>query len=70
MNEFREKGEGEVLTGAKAIAEKFGFTRRQIYHWIDTAEFPVFHIGRTICARPWQIRKWLAEQEAKSTEAA
>lgn len=65
MNEFKEPGEPEVLTGAKAIADKFGFTRRQIYHWIETAGFPVFRIGQTVCARPWQIRKWLAEQEGR-----
>lgn len=69
MNEFKERGEGEVLTGAKAIAAKFGFTPRQIYHWIETADFPVFHIGRTICARPWQVRKWLADQEAAARKA-
>lgn len=70
MNEFRQPGDGEVLTGAKAIADKFGFTRRQIYHYVETAGFPVFHIGRTLCARPWQVRQWLAEQEAAAKAEA
>ena len=69
MTEFEKPGEREILTGAKAIADKFGFTRRQVYHWINTADFPVFHIGKTVCARPWQVRRWLAEQEQRATAA-
>lgn len=68
MQHFREAGDPEVLTGAKAIADKFGFTRRQVYHYAEKLGMPTFSIGRTLCARPWLVRRWLAEQGGQPAE--
>lgn len=69
MDQLHGRDEGEVLTGAKAIANRFGFTPRQIYYWVGHAGFPVFHIGKIICARPAHVRRWIAEQEAAARKA-
>lgn len=55
-----------LITGASEIAEYVGCTRRQIYHWAEKMDFPVFSIGRTVCARPDMIDEWLQEQALKA----
>ena len=53
----------EILTGAGAIALFLGVTRRQVYHWNEHAGLPCIKIGKTICARPETLRRWLEERE-------
>jgi len=52
----------EVLTGASKIAAFLGVTPRQVYHWCEQDVLPHFRIGRTVCARAWELREWLDGQ--------
>ena len=61
---------GEMLCGAAPIAAFMGVKRRQVYHWAEHGELPVFRIGRTLCARPDRLRAWITEQEAASASKA
>jgi hypothetical protein len=62
----------DVLRGAEAIAAFiFGdrSKRRQVYHLAETSRLPTFKLGAMLCARRSTILRWIAEQEAKATEA-
>ena len=60
--------DSEVLSGVAAIAAFMGMKTRQAQYHIDCGRLPVFRVGRTICARKPTLRRWMAEQEAASTQ--
>lgn len=56
--------EGVLLSGAEAIRTFLGLaTRRQVYHYAHAHGLPVFHIGRSLCAKPAALREWLEHQQ-------
>lgn len=54
---------GDLLMGAKAIAEHLGITPRQTYRLIYGDVLPTFKLGGAVSARRSSLNRWLAEQE-------
>lgn len=57
--------EGELLYGAKAIAEFLGIRDRQALYLIEKGSLPVWREGRTVCARRSTLKRWIEQSEAK-----
>lgn len=56
---------GDLLMGARAIADYLGITPRQLYHLVETKRLPHFYEGRTVCARKTTLSAWLANRESR-----
>lgn len=54
---------GDLLYGARAIAEYLGVTERRALYLAEKRAFPFWKEGRTICARRSTIAAWLDERE-------
>jgi len=50
----------DLLTGADAIAEELGFSRRRIYHLVErNSGIPIHRVkGLGLCARKSSLRAW------------
>lgn len=62
-----ERSEGatpEVLLGAKAIADFLGWSERQVFYRVETDKIPTFRLGKTICAKPETLLRWIELQGA------
>ncbi|AWN47162.1 DNA-binding protein [Methylobacterium terrae] len=59
----------DLLYGVPAIAGAFGWKVRQVHHLKDAHGLPTFKIGRTVCARRTEVRRWITAQAAAGREA-
>jgi hypothetical protein len=50
-----------LLKGRLAIAGYLGLDDRQTEHAIEAHGLPVFHIGRSLAARPPDLDRWVAQ---------
>lgn len=53
--------EGDLLIGAKAIAEFLGVSRRQAYRLVQEGFAPSFKIGGAVAARRSSPTHWLVD---------
>lgn len=53
---------GDLLLGAKAIADYLGISARQTYRLTYHGLLPHFKLGGTVAARRSALTKWLDEQ--------
>lgn len=54
---------GDLLIGARAIAEALGVKPRQVYHLLYEGDMPSFKLGGNVAARRSKLAKWLEEKE-------
>jgi excisionase family DNA binding protein len=55
---------GDLLYGARPIAEHLGITERQARYLIDQGTLPSWKEGKTICARRSSLNDWMDRREA------
>lgn len=53
---------GDLLLGAKAIADYLGISARQTYRLTYDGLLPHFKLGGTVAARRSALTKWLDQQ--------
>ncbi|WP_312412048.1 helix-turn-helix domain-containing protein [Shinella sp.] len=58
MNDTKEIS-GDILMGAKAIAEYLGITSRQLYRLVYKDVIPTFKLGGSVAARRSALNKWM-----------
>ncbi|MET3854435.1 helix-turn-helix domain-containing protein [Rhizobium sp. OAE497] len=58
--------EGDLLVGAKAIAEFLGVTQRQAYRLTTDRIIPFLKLGGTVAARRSSLSRWMDEAEARA----
>lgn len=63
MNTANDNTPGDLLIGAKAVADALGITRRQVFHMIEKKMIPTFRLGSSVAARRSTLSKWLEEHE-------
>ena len=54
----------DLLTGAAAIAEELGTTRRQVYHLAKTKRVPIGRWGRILVASKKELRRAVGQLTA------
>lgn len=54
---------GDLLIGARAIAEALGVKPRQVYHLLYEGDMPSFKLGGNVAVRRSKLAKWLEEKE-------
>jgi len=57
-------GVGDLLYGARPIAEHLGITERQARYLIDQGTLPAWKEGKMICARRSSLNAWMDQREA------
>lgn len=62
-----EPTRADLLVGLEAIAQHCAMTVPQAKHYIKTARWPTFKMGRIVCARPSALAAHFAalEEEAR-----
>ena len=60
----------DILSGYDDIAGFLGWKPSAVRYRSRTGELPVFHLGRTPCARRGTLRAWAAETEARGLRQA
>ncbi|MCJ2080173.1 DNA-binding protein [Methylobacterium sp. J-090] len=55
---------GQMLYGAKAMAEFLGITTRQVFHLTERGRLPHFRVGRTLCGNRSTLAEWAVQVEA------
>lgn len=62
--------DNDLLTGAQAIADFLGWSRRRLYHHAEKASLPIFRLEGTLCARKSALTEHFAKLEREALEAA
>lgn len=63
-------GVGDLLYGARPIAEHLGITERQARYLIDQRTLPAWKEGKMICARRSSLNAWMDRREAAAALAS
>ena len=64
MHHDNDNQPGDILFGAKAIAEYLGLSTKQIYRLIYSESLPVFKLGGTLSARRSTLERHFAALES------
>jgi hypothetical protein len=59
-----DNGLGDLLLGARAIAEFLGIKPVQVYHLCYGGALPHFKVASHVAARRSTLQRWLEKQEA------
>jgi hypothetical protein len=52
----------KLLVGARAIARFLEIKEQQVYHFSRNHELPIFRIGKSLCARPASLTRWVTKR--------
>jgi hypothetical protein len=66
MTDTSTPAAGDLLYGARAIADFLGITPKATYHLVEAKRIPSFKIGKTICSRRSTLARAIEELEAEA----